>query len=412
MLQPALFSFHWSQTMTNKKQRLIRESNTFHFTTYSRFPLVLVRGKGCRVWDSEGNRYLDFFSGLAVDNLGHCHPRLVRAIHTQAKRLIHVSNLFHTVPQIELARELVRRSFADRAFFCNSGAEANEGAIKLARKYSQDKWGPGRYEIIAMNNSFHGRTLATLTATGQKKYQRGFEPLVPGFRHVPFDDLNALRRAISKKTCAVMVEPIQGEGGVCIPSRGYLKGLRSLCTKKRLLLIFDEVQTGMGRTGRLFAYEHEGVEPDILTMAKALAGGVPMGAMLAREEVARSFTPGTHASTFGGNPLACSAALMTLKILKEDGLISNAARVGSYFLSRLREIKERFPFIRDVRGRGLMLALELTFEGKDVVKQCIERRLLINCTAGTVIRFLPPLIITRKEVDEALSILKGVLKEI
>jgi len=398
--------------MINKKQRLIRQGNTFHFTTYARFPLVLVRGKGCRAWDSEGKRYLDFFGGLAVDNLGHCHPRLVRAIHAQAKRLIHVSNLFHTVPQIELAHELVRNSFADRAFFCNSGAEANEGAIKLARKYSQDKWGPGRYEIIAMNNSFHGRTLAALTATGQKKYQRGFEPLVPGFRHVPFDDLNAVRKAVSKKTCAVMVEPIQGEGGVIIPSRGYLKSLRRFCTKEKMLLIFDEVQTGMGRTGRLFAYEHEEVEPDILTLAKALAGGVPMGAMLAREEVARSFIPGSHASTFGGNPLACSAALMTLKILKEDGLISNAARVGKYFLGRLRELKGRFPFIKDVRGRGLMLALELAFEGKDIVKQCIERRLLVNCTAGTVIRFLPPLIITRKEVDEAISILSGVLKEI
>ncbi len=402
--------------MPGKSTRLVRERDAYHATTYSRFPIALVRGKGCRVWDHEGQKYLDFFGGLAVDNLGHSHPRLVQAISAQARRLIHVSNLYYTIPQIELARELVRRSFADRVFFCNSGSEANEAAIKLARKYSQEKRRPRGYEIITMENSFHGRTLASLTATGQRKYQKGFEPLVPGFRHVPYDDLAAVQKAIGEKTCAVMVEPIQGEGGVRVPSPGYLRGLRRICSRKGLLLILDEVQTGMGRTGKLFAYEHEGIEPDILTLAKALAGGVPMGAMLAKEEVARSFTPGSHASTFGGNPLACSAALATLRTLRDEGLVENAAKMGGYFLGRLQRLKGKYPFIKEVRGKGLMLALELTpnlaIEGKDIVRRCLERGLMINCTAETVIRFLPPLIVTREEIDEALAILEGVLREI
>jgi len=402
--------------LPGKSTRLVRERDAYHATTYSRFPIALVRGKGCRVWDHEGQKYLDFFGGLAVDNLGHSHPRLVQAISAQARRLIHVSNLYYTIPQIELARELVRRSFADRVFFCNSGSEANEAAIKLARKYSQEKRRPRGYEIITMENSFHGRTLASLTATGQRKYQKGFEPLVPGFRHVPYDDLAAVQKAIGEKTCAVMVEPIQGEGGVRVPSPGYLRGLRRICSRKGLLLILDEVQTGMGRTGKLFAYEHEGIEPDILTLAKALAGGVPMGAMLAKEEVARSFTPGSHASTFGGNPLACSAALATLRTLRDEGLVENAAKMGGYFLGRLQRLKGKYPFIKEVRGKGLMLALELTpnlaVEGKDIVKRCLERGLMINCTAETVIRFLPPLNVTREEIDEALAILEGVLREI
>jgi len=402
--------------LPGKSTRLVRERDAYHATTYSRFPIALVRGKGCRVWDHEGQKYLDFFGGLAVDNLGHSHPRLVQAISAQARRLIHVSNLYYTIPQIELARELVRRSFADRVFFCNSGSEANEAAIKLARKYSQEKRRPRGYEIITMENSFHGRTLASLTATGQRKYQKGFEPLVPGFRHVPYDDLAAVQKAIGEKTCAVMVEPIQGEGGVRVPSPGYLRGLRRICSRKGLLLILDEVQTGMGRTGKLFAYEHEGIEPDILTLAKALAGGVPMGAMLAKEEVARSFTPGSHASTFGGNPLACSAALATLRTLRDEGLVENAAKMGGYFLGRLQRLKGKYPFIKEVRGKGLMLALELTpnlaIEGKDIVRRCLERGLMINCTAETVIRFLPPLIVTREEIDEALAILEGVLREI
>lgn len=376
--------------------------------TYARFPVALVRGKGTRVWDADGKEYLDFVSGIAVVSLGHSHPAVVRAIKAQAGKLTHVSNLYHILPQSELARELCRHSFADRVFFCNSGAEANEAAIKLARRYGKE-WLGGRYEILSAANSFHGRTLATLTATGQEKVRAGYDPLPPGFRQVPYDDLKAMEEAVDEKTVAILVEPIQGEGGVVLPGEDYLSGLRQLCDRRELLLIFDEVQVGMGRTGKLFAYEHYGVEPDIMTLAKALGGGLPLGAMLAKEKVARSFVPGTHASTFGGNPLVCSAGLAVLNTLVSGGALKNCVQMGKLLLQGLQALKPRFPFIREVRGKGLILGMELEFEGNKIVAECLKAGLLINCAAHKVLRFLPPLTLKRKEIDRGLAILEGVL---
>jgi len=380
--------------------------------TYARFPILLVRGKGTRLWDSEGKEYLDFVSGLAVCNLGHCHPKVVKAIQEQAEKLIHVSNFYYIEPQIQLAALLCKHSFADKVFFCNSGAEANEGAIKLARKYAKEKSGENRYEIITMEQSFHGRTLATLTATAQEKYHKGYDPLVPGFHYVPFNDVESLKRAINEKTCAVMLEPIQGEGGVRIPREGYLKAVREICDEKGILLIFDEVQVGMGRTGKLFAYEHENVKPDLMTLAKSLAGGVPIGALLIRKGIAEAFQPGDHASTFGGNPLATAAGVAALRAILEEGMLENCQKVGAYFLSRLGEMKKRFPFVREVRGKGLILGMELEMEGGSVVKEMMKRGFLINCTMGNVLRFLPPLIITKEEVDRMLEALEEVFKNI
>lgn len=380
--------------------------------TYNRFPILPVRGKGTRIWDIEGREYIDFFSGLSVCNLGHCHPKVVRAIQTQAEKLIHVSNLYYIEPQIELASLLCQHSFADKVFFCNSGAEANEGALKLARKYAREIRGEDRYEIITMEQSFHGRTLATLSATGQTKYQKGYAPLMPGFKYVPFNDLNAVKGAIDSKTCAVLLEPIQGEGGVNIPSEGYLKGLREICDEKGILLILDEVQVGMGRTGKLFAYEHEEIEPDMLTLAKSLAGGVPIGALLIKEEVARSFAPGDHASTFGGNFLATAAGVAALKAILEEGMLENCQRVGAYFLSRLQEVQKRFSFVQEARGRGLILGLELRMDGLEIVKEMMKRGFLINCTMNRVLRFLPPLIVTEDEVDLMLKALEEVFEKL
>ncbi len=391
-------------------QTLMKLSERYIAPTYSRFPVLLIRGKGTRVWDAEGKEYLDFVAGLAVCNLGHCHPKVVKAIQEQAERLIHVSNFYYIEPQIQLAALLCKHSFADKVFFCNSGAEANEGAIKLARKYAKEKMEGNRYEILTMEQSFHGRTLATLTATGQEKYQRGYGPLVPGFRYVPFNNIEALEKAIDEKTCAVMLEPIQGEGGVRIPSDGYLKAVRKICDEKGILLIFDEVQVGMGRTGRLFAYQHENVEPDVMTLAKSLAGGVPIGALLIRKGIAEVFQPGDHASTFGGNPLATAAGVAALSALLEEGMLENCKKVGDYFLSRLMEMKTRFPFIRQVRGKGLILGVELTMDGASIVKEMMKRGFLINCTMGNVLRFLPPLIITKEEVDQMLEALEEVFK--
>jgi predicted acetylornithine/succinylornithine family transaminase len=379
-------------------------------TTYTRFPLMLVQGEGSRVWDSTGKEYLDFVSGLAACNLGHCHPTVTKAVQDQAGKLIHVSNLYHIQPQIELARLLVEYSFADRAFFCNSGAEANEAAIKLVRKAQKDKGAVERVEIITCKNSFHGRTLATITATGQEKFQKGFEPLVPGFRYVPFDDLQALENAVSEKTAAVMLEPIQGEGGVNVPGEGYLKKVRELCNKRELFLIFDEVQTGMGRTGDLFAYQHENAVPDIMTLAKSLAGGIPIGAMLASETAAKSFSPGTHASTFGGNPLATRAGVATLQTIIEEKLPERAAKLGKVFMDELKNLS--YSFIRQVRGRGFLMGMELDIPGKEIVSACIEKGLLINCTMDRVLRFLPPLIISETDLEQGLKIFKTVLEQI
>lgn len=387
--------------------QILRLTAKYVANTYARFPVALVRGKGARVWDANGKEYLDFVAGIAVNSLGHSHPAILGALQRQSKNLIHVSNLYHIAPQAELARELCLRSFAQRVFFCNSGAEANEAAIKLARRYGIERLG-GKYEILSTVNSFHGRTLATLTATGQEKVRRGFDPLPAGFRQVPYDDLRAMEEAIGEKTAAILVEPIQGEGGVVVPGRDYIRGLRELCNRRGLLLIFDEVQVGMGRTGKLFAYEHFGVEPDIMTLAKALGGGLPIGAMLAREEVARSFVPGSHASTFGGNPLACSVGLAVLRTLIRGGVLRNCAKMGKLLHERLLELKDRFSFVREVRGKGLILAMELDRPGSGVVEDCLGAGLLINCTAEKVLRLLPPLTIGPKDIDHAIAILEKV----
>ncbi len=377
-----------------------------------RYPLVPVRGEGCRVWDADGKEYLDFLAGVAVNNLGHCHPRVVKALQEQAATLIHCSNYYHNAPQTELAELLCANSFADRVFFCNSGAEANEAAIKLARKYSRDKYGPERFEIITAAESFHGRTMATVSATGQEKVQRFFDPLLHGFTHVPFNDVPALQAAITSNTCAIMLEPIQGEGGIIIPSMSYLKEVRELCSANGLLLILDEVQTGIGRTGKLFAYEHFGVTPDIMTLAKGLGGGGPIGAMLATEEVAEAFTPGTHGSTFGGNPLMTATALAAVRAILEEGLLERTEEMGAYLLGRLDALKKKFDFIADLRGIGLMIGMSLTVPAGDIVKKGHERGVLLNVTHDKVLRFVPPLIVGRKEIDEMMGILEGILEEI
>jgi acetylornithine/N-succinyldiaminopimelate aminotransferase len=377
--------------------------------TYARSPIALVRGEGTLVWDADGNEYLDFLSGIAVNSLGHCHPAVVNAIRKQSEQLLHVSNLYHTLPQAELARELCEHSFADRAFFCNSGAEANEAAIKLARRYGADKRG-GKYEIISAHNSVHGRTLATLTATGQEKVRAGYDPLPDGFRQVLYNDLRAAEEAIDEnKTVGFLLEPVQGEGGVQVPDQSYLRGIRELCDERGLLLIFDEVQTGMGRTGKLFGYEHFGVTPDMITLAKSLGGGLPMGAMLAREEIAASFTAGSHASTFGGNPVTCSVGLAVLETLLQDGVLENCVTMSKVFIEGLEELKKRFSFIREIRGKGLLLGMELAIEGNKIVDDCMRQGLLINCTAYKVLRFLPPLTINQREVKRGLGILEKVL---
>ncbi len=378
--------------------------------TYKRFPIVLVKGQGQKVWDINGKEYLDFVAGIAVCNLGHSHPGVIAALKMQLDQLTHVSNLYYTEPQAQLAKLLVANSFADKVFFCNSGAEANEAAIKLARKYAHENLGDDKFELITMKDSFHGRTMATITATGQEKFQFGFTPLLEGFTYVPFSDLNALKKAINKKTCGVMVEPIQGEGGVNIPDDKYLQGVRSICDQHNILLIIDEVQTGIGRTGKMFAYEHAGIEPDIMTLAKALGNGFPVGAMLAKEKIAQSFTAGNHGSTFGGNPLAMSAALATLQIMLEENILENTRKVGEYFLAQLKKLKDKHKVIKEVRGKGLMLAASLEVEAADIVQKCMQKGMLINSAGAKTLRFVPPLIINNKDVDQAISILDEVME--
>ena len=394
--------------MTNDLMKL---ADRVMAATYNRIPILLTHGDGCTLYDANGRTYTDFVAGIAVCNLGHSNPRVAEAVAEQARRLVHVSNLYYTRPQIALAEWLVEHSFADRVFFCNSGAEANEAAIKLARKYSKDQGAPERFRIITMEGSFHGRTMATLSATGQAKIKKGFEPLVDGFDIVPFNDLEAIRGAITGETCAVMLEPIQGEGGVQCPSPGYLESLRKLCDEEGLLIIFDEVQTGMGRTGKLFAYEHSGMVPDIMTLAKALANGLPMGAMLAKEEVAASFSAGSHASTFGGTPLVSAAAFRVVKILLEEGVLRNCEKVGQYFKDRLLELKSKYAFIQEVRGKGLLLGLDLSCDGVSIVKACMERGFLINCTQEHILRFIPPLIIQEAQIDSLIECLDKVFEE-
>ncbi|NJD56085.1 MAG: acetylornithine transaminase [Nitrospirae bacterium] len=391
-------------------KKLLEDSGIYLMHTYNRFPIVLKKGRGMKVWNWDGKEYLDFVGGIATNCLGHCHPKVVIAVQKQVQRLIHVSNFYHIEPQIRLARTLVTHSFADKAFFCNSGAEANEAAIKLARRYFKENLGQNKFEIIATVNSFHGRTLATLTATGQDKFKIGFDPLLPGIRHVEFNNIEALKNAVTKETCAILLEPIQGESGVRIPAPDYLKQVRKLCDDNNVLLILDEVQTGIGRTGKLFSYEHSGITPDIMTLAKGLGGGVPIGAMLATDKVAEAFQPGTHGTTFGGNPLACIAALATLEVVLEDGFVlDQCKRMGKYFKKRLEELKKDFPeIIMEIRGMGLLIGMELVRDCAPIVTACMERGMLINCTSGNVLRFMPPLIVTEKEIDSLVDVLEQV----
>ena len=395
-------------------KKFFDESSRYIMNTYTRYPVVLRKGRGMKVWSSDGKEYLDFVGGVAVNILGHCHPRVVVAIQKQAQRLIHVSNYYYIEPQIKLAKLLVEHSFADKVFFCNSGAEAIEAAIKLARKYAKEQVHPNRFEIIAAKNSFHGRTLAAITASGQEKFQKGFEPLVPGFKHVPFNDMQAMREAITEETCAILLEPIQGEGGVRVADPNYLKEVRDLCNEQNILLILDEVQTGMGRTGKLFAHEHFGITPDIMAIAKGLGGGVPIGAMLATDKVASGFQPGNHASTFGGNPLVCAAGVATLETILEDGFILDQCnRMSAYFIGRLELLRTKFPaLVKEVRGRGLLLGMELTTDGDPIVRACLEKGFLINCAAGTVLRFIPPLIVQRKDIDQLVDALHGIFSKL
>jgi len=383
----------------------LQKEKRFIVQTYRRQPIAIVDGKGAVVRDDKGRSYLDMFSGICVNNLGHCHPKVVEAVSAQTRRLMHVSNLYYTLPQIELAELLASAAGNYKSFFCNSGAEANEAAIKLARKRT------GKAEIIAAENSFHGRTLATLAATGQDRYKKGFEPLPQGFVHVPYGEHRAIEKAFTGNTAAVMLEPIQGEGGVVVPPESYLKEVERLCRREGALLIIDEVQTGFGRTGSLFAWQQAGIEPDIFTLAKAMASGLPIGAMLAREEVASGFGYGDHASTFGGNPVACAAAVATLKVILEERLAERAAELGSFLLSELRRLKEKHSFVREVRGRGLLLGIELEMPCGEMVDRLREKGVLVNCTHDNVLRLAPPLVITREELERGLRALEEAFEE-
>src|SRR5262245_20234257 len=387
---------------------IIAQTAAYEVGNYARLPVAFVRGKGAELWDAEGRRYLDLFAGVAVMSLGHCHPRVVDAIQHQAKTLLHVSNHYHNEPVAELVRLLCERSFAERVFLCNSGAEANEAAMKLARRWGADHGG-GRFEIIATHGSFHGRTFATLTATGQEKYHRGFLPLLPGIRLAPFGDLGAMEAAIGPETIAIMVEPIQGEGGLATPAVDYLPGLRRLCDERGLLLILDEIQTGMGRTGRFCAYEHAGITPDIVTLAKALGGGLPIGAMLATERVAAVLTPGSHGTTFGGNPVACAAAVVATEELSAPALLAHVRAMGEHVRARLERLAARGNRIRAVRGLGLMLGAELERPDPTLVTRSLARGVLVNVTADRVLRLTPPLVISQAQLDEGLAVLEEIL---
>ena len=392
------------------------EEGRYIINTYNRNPettLLIVSGKGTLAFDEKGKAYLDFVGGLAVNALGHTHESVIKAAGEQMQKLIHASNLYYTEPQVKLAKCLVDNSAAEKVFFCNSGAEANEAAIKLARKYAKEHLGPEKYEIVTALNSFHGRTLATVTATGQEKFQKGFEPLVPGFRYARFNDLDSFMEQINERTCAIMVEPVQGEGGVHVATGEFMRGLRSLCDKSGILLILDEVQCGTGRTGRLFAYEHYGIRPDIFTLAKALGGGFPIGAMLCSEKVASGFSPGDHASTFGGNPVACAAALAVLREILQDGFLEDVTVKGSYFKEQLQRLAEKFPgVIEDVRGMGLIIGVELKEKAAAVRHLCQEKGLMVNCIGDKVLRFLPPLNVSREEMETALDILEKAIREV
>jgi acetylornithine aminotransferase/acetylornithine/N-succinyldiaminopimelate aminotransferase len=388
---------------------LFEWSATYHMPNFIRAPICLVRGDGMRVWDTDGREYLDFGAGLAVTALGHSHPRVTGAIREASATLLHVSNLYHNVPQIHLAKLLCEHSFADQVFFSNSGAEANEAAFKLVRKYAKDRLSSDRYEIISTRNSFHGRTLATVTATGQEKYHHGFEPLPAGFKHVPYNDLRAMERAVDSHTAGILVEPIQGEGGVHVPDDDYLPGLRKLCDESGAVLMFDEIQTGIARTGRMWAYEHSGVEPDVMTVAKALANGIPIGATLARRDIASALVPSTHGSTFGGNPFVTAVALTAFTTVLDEKLADRAERMGRRLMDGLRAMQARQPVIRQVRGRGLLIGAALSRPAGPLVDACREAGLLVLSAGEQVLRLAPPLIVTDADCDRALGIIDAAL---
>lgn len=372
--------------------------------------VILVKGKGSYVWDAEGREYLDFLAGISVNNLGHCPDRVVKAIQRQVGELMHVSNLYLIPQQVELARRLCELCFAEQVFFANSGGEANEAAIKLARLYSKTKFGDNRYEIITVRNSFHGRTLATIAATGQEKIQKGFEPLPVGFRYGTFNDLESVRNLVTEKTCAIMIEPVQGEGGVTAATPEFMTGLRQLCDDKNLLLIFDEIQCGMARCGTMFAHQHFGVEPDIMTLAKALGNGLPIGAMLTRTAVAEVLKPGSHGSTFGGGPVVCAAGLAVLDQMRDEDIPLRAQEVGRYLRNAITQRLGNLGAFKGLRGIAMMIGIELNCEGAEIVKQCAEKGLLLNCTMGNVLRLLPPLTVTKLECDKAVDILHSVIQ--
>jgi len=383
----------------------------YFMNTVERLPVTLVRGEGARVWDEDGREYLDFVAGWAVNSLGHCHPVVVEAIVEQAHTLIQTSNQFYTIPQIRLAELLVQNSCLDKVFFCNSGAEASEGAVKLARRYGK-RYRDGAYEVITAMGSFHGRTLAMVAATGQPKFQQPYVPLAAGFVNVEYNNIEAIKTATTSQTCAIMLEPLQGEGGVNLPDDNYLAAVRTWCDQMDILLILDEIQTGVGRIGTLFAYKQYGIEPDIMTLAKGLASGMPIGAILAKDR-ASVFVPGEHGSTFGGNPVACATGYATLKFIIDNDIAGNAQRVGQYFIAGLERLKQKFQFITEVRGRGLLIAMEFSSDmANSVVKACLNRGLLVNRVKPNALRFMPPLIIGNSEVDEALDILHEVLSSI
>ncbi len=395
-----------------KTKELIEDEKKFLIQTYKQPAMVLDKGKGIKVWDVEGKSYYDFIGGIAVNSLGYCHPEIVQAIHEQSKKLIHCSNLFYQAPQILLAKELVKVSCGDRVFFANSGAEVNEAAIKLAVKYFKEQ-NKEKWKIIYMNNSFHGRTIATLAATGKYKYQKDYLSLLPAFIQAEFNDLESVKELYDEQVAAVIVEPVQGEGGIHIATAEFLEGLREFCDSKDLLLIFDEIQCGLGRTGKMFAYQNYQVEPDMFTLAKPLGGGLPLGALIAKEKISAVFKPGDHGTTFGGNPVACAAALALLKVLQQDNMLAECLKKGKYFREKLEELRIKYPdYIKEIRVIGLMIGLELTRNGSDVVTKMIDEGFLINCTAENVLRFLPPLIVEEKEIDDLIHALDKTFQSI
>jgi len=390
-----------------KTQETIELFEKFVIANYGRLPRVIVKGEGCYMFDADGNKILDMFPGWAVSGIGHCHPKVVEAIRKQAVELLHIDNTFYSEPQGKLAKLLSERAFGGKSFFCNSGAEANEAALKLARLYTAE----GKYKFITAEGSFHGRTFATVAATAQPKYHEGFLPLLPGFVYVPFNDVAAMESAFSDEVAAVMVEPIQGEGGINVAGAEYLAAIRRLCDENGAVMILDEVQSGMGRTGKWFAYQHFDIEPDIMTMAKALGGGVAIGAMMAKEEIAAVLVPGKHASTFGGNALACVAAVAVIEAIEEDKLLENAEKVGRYTKDKLEQLKQKYPVIDHVRGVGLMIGVQLTSPCTKIVDKCLEKGLRINCTNEMILRFMPAMITSKSQIDEAVDILGSVLSE-